>query len=313
MSSENFFDNSALKDPTWKRAQQIVDDSMLVPSHIWSTLRKSWLGQLDQNEMLHNLSFSHLNIGCLLSAAGIQERASEGGIVAIKDALTTLGIPLAGVVLAVNYTCTIALKKKPPVAWRAVYQQMMDCIEIGAKMGARVEEIGTAGGALIGFSRGAGLALLMSFDAQAFKKWYAMTQGVEGREMVLSSFGCEPFQVAAFCLQKLGYGTEISMGAAIATGDLHTDYLTLDRDIKKWRAAFKWIDALREGRGFPAEVELRSFFQELTPPSNPSVKNPVLDTLYTEVARVKRSGSEWSWHLPRQSYDETQQMLDELS
>jgi len=307
---QSFFDESALRDPTWKRALTIVKQELAIPSNVWTLIRNGWTGALNITEFVHHLGFCRFNLHSLILAANIQREGDEPEIDVLRRAIMNLGIPMSTVILTINMVCQRVLATKPPTVWRPIFEQMMACIEIGTKLGGRTSMIDSTGGALIGFSRGAGLAILMAHDGAAFRKWYGLTNGVESRELLVQMFGCESYQVAAFALQQLGFGTEIAVGAAIATNQMQVGSTSFGPEVVRWRAAFQWIDALREGRGYPAEIGLRSFFPELAPPRDPSRKNTVLEVLYTEVAKVKRQGSSWTWHLPKTSYEETVQLVN---
>jgi hypothetical protein len=164
-----------------------------------------------------------------------------------------------------------------------------------------------AGGALIGFARDAGFALLMAQDGAGFKRWHNNRSGDPraDRESALKAFGTEPYQVSSFVIQQLGFGAELAIGAALATGRLNVEHISFGPEVVRWRAALEWIDALREGRSYPPEIEIRNFFPEIAPPVVQGRKNLVLDSLYAEVSKVKSGGSSWLWHLPRPSYEET--------
>ena len=78
----------------------------------------------------------------------------------------------------------------------------------------------------------------------------------------------------------------------------------------RWKAAYLWIEALKEGRNFPGDLEMRNYFPSIAPPKERSQKNPVLEVLHTEVARVRKDGSQLTWHLPKPSYDKTAEAYD---
>lgn len=303
VANEQFIEESIRRDPSWDRAYKIASERLQVPTHVWNLFRNGWNGALDTDEFIRVLGFSRLNPSCVLQAANLSDRNAD--VESLLQATELIGLRLSVVVLAINFTCTAILRSEPPPTWRPVFEEMMSNIEIGTKLGSRILSLSPAGGALIGFSRGAGLGLLLAHDPTAFVRWYSLTKGLEGRELLMQHFGCEAYQVSACAVQQLGFGPEIAIGAGIATGRLDPRHITIDDQVLKWKAAFHWIEALRQGRGYPGDLKSRSFFPEVTPPADPKGKNTRLEVLYTEVAKVKRHGSSWSWHLPRPGYEET--------
>ncbi len=297
----------AATDPTWQRAHEVAQSQLKVHNAAWQLIRTAWHGALEPKDFIRMLGFSRLNINCLIDAAELLNAGSPLDAALVERALQTLGIRLCSVVLAINYTCQTVLAKKPPPLWKKLLQDTMTCVEIGYKLGAKASSLGIEGGALMGFSCHAGNLLLLAYDPSAYRKWTGLTKP-EGK-VAVDIFGCEPYQVSAFALQQLGFGHEVAIGAAVGNGRLDSKLITLDELTNLWKAALLWIDALREGRGYPAAMEIRQFFSEVTPPKEQSVKNPVLDVLYTEVARAKSEGSKWTWHLPKPSYDQTEAVI----
>ncbi len=284
-------------DPTWERAFQIASKRLAINSNATNLIRGAWRGFIDNREYLRLLGFSRFNVAALFEAAEISttERTNDASLV--EQVINYLGPRYCSVVLAINHTCQQISRTKPPnTTWNRIAHEMMTNVEIGYKFGNKAHGVGVESGMLMGFVRGAGLGLLMADDQKAFKRWYQMTDGYEGRKLLLDSFGCEPYQVAAAAVQILGFGSEMAFGAAMGVGALDEKFLNVGPEILGWKATFLWIEALRHGRSYPAKMDMRDFFPELSPPKDPSRKNTALEVLYTEIAGVRRTGSAWRWH-----------------
>jgi len=312
--SDNLIDllgETALKDPTWKKARDVVAQHLVPPSHVVHLFRSAWNGQADGREFLKVLGFSRLNPACLLDAAGLPASSESNDASQIEQALQILGPRLSAVVLAVNLFCRVILSKKPTSAWRRILEETMTNIEIGYKLGARVFDLGVEGGSLIGFSISAGYGLLLAHNERAFKDWMFKRPAdlSRDRKLELKFFNCEGYQISALALQQLGFGHEIAIGVACATGGLKNGHLDLERGAFHWKAAYKWVEALRDGRNYPADLQVRNYFPETAPSQPGQAKNVVLEVLYTEIAKVRQGGSKWTWHLPRPGYQQTMEYL----
>jgi hypothetical protein len=202
------------------------------------------------------------------------------------------------------------LSRTPPVGWKPVFQEMGTSIEVGYKFGAKAMPIGIEGGALLGFVPQASLALLMAMKPAEFKTFMTLSRKNKNvsRDEEKEIFGCERFQVAAAILQQLGFGTSIALGSAFGMANLDSSYVILDEEIRRWQAACKWIISLRLGRNYPGEPLVRDFFPEIKPGKNKE-RNLTLEVLHTEISRVRSGSSNWTWHLPYSSYEETKENL----
>lgn len=298
----------ASKDPSWQRALTIVQLRLALSAPNWNLIRLAWTGSLEHRELIRSLSFGRLHLNCLLEAAGLTSAASPPDATLLGRALEALGVRYTSVIVGINLTCAAVLSTKPPSMWKRLFQEMMNWVEIGYHLGAKVPEIGLEGGALMGFSRYAGLALLLAENATAFKKWFTHPKGA-AQPFPVAVFGCDPFQVSAFTLQQLGYGHEAAIGAALGGTRLKPKSGEYSKQTMYWHAALKWIEALREGRNYPADPEVRHIFPAIAPAKEGQGRNLTLEVLYTEVAKVRSDGSAWLWHLPRPSYEETMDLL----
>ena len=295
----NFGKQYAVSDPSWLQAFDIAHSCMPLSQNIEQLFRSAWRMQLEPKEFLRQLGFCRLNLASLMAAAEIKVEG-ELDYKTVEQAINYLGVRYSTVVLAVNYTCEIIEKTSPPQLWSEILDEMIRTIAIGYKIGAKTPVIGMEGGMLMGFVRGVGLGLLMAKDKKAFLNWYSLSGGYEGKRLLHESFGCEPYQVAAAAVQYLGFGPEVAVGAALGMGSLCTSEITLTDEIKAWKAAFQWIEALRVGKSFPDDLESRNFFAELRPDQTTGGPNHTLEILYTEIANLKRQGLQWRWHLMRQ-------------
>ncbi len=311
MSTEvqGYIDQGSEPDSTWEIARLSVQKHLQIPPTLPRVVKTGWEGLTSQDDFLKLVGGARVNAGCLLSAAQIMNDGRKPNFGDVVNALNTLGMGYASVVMAVNTLTRRFLKSKPAPLWKSVLKEMMSSIEIGYILGSKVSGFGSAAGALMGFAEHAGLLMLCMDDPKAFKEWRFQSQraGRLGRKVEVGFFGCEPYQVAALTIQALGFGVESAVGTALGVGRLSPEHLAKDDRINCWRAAVVWIDSLKRGRDFPAQSSMRDFFKEITPSKDSATKNLTLGVLYTEVAKVKNNGSDWTWHLPLPSYDATQE------
>ncbi len=300
-----------VKDPSWAHAQDITAYFLKIPGPLLNIIRNSWSGILKPDEFVKYLGFTGLNPSCLLDAAEIPIDGQAANADSVHQAVHTLGVRFAAFVLATNVTVRTVLKGRPPIGsgWKELLQTTATDMEIGYKLGLRLETIGFEGGMILGFARYAGLGLLSIAHKDSYKIWKRefQRQGYVDRDLELQLFGCEPYQVSALVLQTLGLGTEIAFGSAIALGRLDPKHLQVEPNVMKWKSCYEWLLALKEGRNYPGDLEIRNFFPKIVPPKDRNQKNTVLEVLYTEVAKIRRDGSRWTWHLPKPGYDLTQE------
>ncbi|MCB0337630.1 MAG: hypothetical protein KDD62_15045, partial [Bdellovibrionales bacterium] len=265
----------------------------------------------DKDGLIKLISNSDMNAACLLVAAGIPTYGDKPELKNVEAAIEKLGVRESTLILAVNFAVRLMLKTKPIVCWDDLLKRLMDNIEIGAIMGEQVEAIGRETGMLAGFMSYAGLLPFLAHDLVALKKYQELEKkhGTIGKKILLELFQCEPYQVGALVIQRLGFGVSAACGAMLALGGLKAEHLSFPEEIIRWKAIVAWVEALRAGRNYPKEVELRTMFQALTPEKPGGPKNPVLSNVYIQVAKVKRNGSEWMWHLPRPDYDRTKEVM----
>ena len=306
-SPDSFLPDYSAKDPTWLKAQDIAQTYLKVHNSAWQLIRSSWNGGLDMREFIRMLGFSRMNLLCLFDAAGLLDAGGPLDASLVEQALQNLGARFCSVILGINHTCGAVLSSSPPPLWRKLFVEMMTWVEIGYRIGARTPMLGVEGGSLIAFSRHAGSLLLMTAEPAGFRKWMAIAR--PSTETTVDLMGCEPYQVSAMVLQQLGYGHQMAIGAAVANGRLNPRFMPVDETTMIWKAALLWIEALREGRGYPASPEMRQVFPEIAPSRESGMENPILKVLYTEVAKPRSEGSKWTWHLPKPDYDQTAALI----
>jgi hypothetical protein len=183
---------------------------------------------------------------------------------------------------------------------------MMSEIEIGYHLGLSLDRVGHERGMLVGFSRLAGLALLLISDQKTFGAWYETTKGdaTHRRETSLA-FGCEPYQISSILMQHLGLGTEVALATASTLAGDDSTIIEAQPSLQTWRATYHWLHALKNGYESPSCETARATFSELCAPHDIQRVPEHLALLREQVAEVRESQSLWTWHLPYATYEET--------
>lgn len=302
----------ARDDRSWEKAQQLVERHFDSASLIWRLVRSGWASSFDEKEFIKLFTFSHLNPTCLTRAA--QEPQSETfSLEQLAHTVQNLGVPMASVVVAVNFSCSKTLSDLSSISegkllWKTVFSELMTFVEIGSRFGIRVRELGAAAGALAGFGVGCGMLVALVENPRELKLWLSKAPPMPSS---IETLGAELSQISGFLLQHLGFGHEAATGAAFGSGLNNLSPLVFTPDTTVWISACRWIESLRYSRNYPREATLRAVFPSITPPAVGSgVRNNILEALYADVAGVVRDGSKWTWHLPRGSYEETEKLLN---
>lgn len=275
-------------DDSWQDAYDFVSEHVVIPSHVQRVFRLAWLGILDPDEFFKVLGFSRLSLTTLMGAAEVKPQEMEGLRHAIDQALMVLGIRLTAVVLAVDYICQQCSKEDSP-AVTALIQELMADVEMGYHLGAKTHDLGIEGGALLGFARHAGRLVAQHADKHLRRYLMGSTPDNNGGRAPF-----ETYQLTSCLIQRLGFGTDVAVGVALGAGMMKTSHLELSSDVLRWKAGYAWLDALKTGRSYPRDPDMRSFFEELVPP-RAGERNMQLEVLYTEIGRIKSNGSEWMW------------------
>lgn len=306
MEIRKFFNPAPEIDTSWQTARDLVATRLPINAAIIRLIKLGWESQISQEEFIKLIGGTRLNSGCLLQAAQIFADGRRPSYEHVVNAVNTLGLSYCSVVIAVNTLTRLLLKSKPPPIWQSFLKDMMSSIEVGSILGSKIPGFGESCGALMGFAEHAGQSILLMQNPKGFKEWRLQrAKGRSARAIELQTFGCELYQVSALVLQHLGFGIDVAVGSAVGIGDLHPEHLALGDSILCWKAAIAWIDALKKGRDMPAETRMREFFPAIAPSRAAGEKNLTLGVLYTQVAKVKGAGSNWTWHLPLPSYEAT--------
>lgn len=292
---------------SWDRASQMVNRNLKISANSSHAIHTAWAGLCDNANFKRIVGLSDLSAKSLLKAAATWTNPEEQPPTTFDDILRVLGLPLSASVLAISAACRALLAKKPPVLWAKLSRRMMTEVEIGYYLGMRVLSLGPAAGMVVGAAYYLGIMIMLAENEKGARELLGDSLILKAGPNQISRFGCEAFQLSAFALQKLGFGVEISFGAALAAGGVDVTQLGLDDEVKRWLAAHSWITALRDGRGYPPELEYRELFHEIMPAADG--KNPTLGMLYTNVSSAKNEGSNWTWHIPHNSYEELEDSL----
>jgi hypothetical protein len=158
------------------------------------------------------------------------------------------------------------------------------------------ESLGCEHGMLVGFSQWAGSAVLLGRNARAYSELLDSFAGPQSpRSEALRVFGCETYQAGSLVLQQLGFGADVATAAAVSVGDL--------------QAARRWVTALKSGVKYPSDLAAQQAFPELVlPPLCELGRDEVpahLAMLYENIGKVRSENSKWTWHLPKDSYEES--------
>lgn len=297
-----------VSEPSWARALKIVQSKLMVPIHVWKLVRAGWGSMELDRGLLDHIAQTSVGAGFVYDAAQPNVLGTSQQVVSAEQAIESLGPKLLSTILAINYTCRTILRYKPAPYWEKLFKEMATSIEVGSKIGARVPNIGVEGGMVIGFSRPIGLAFLLVTFPKEYRKWHLGGGDKKPKTYQREVFGTESYQIASFVMQQLGFGAEMSIGAALGQAPAVGKHLELTEETSKWKAVAHWIDALVEGKSYPANIEAREYFPELRVQTGK--KNTLLEVLYTEVGRVQKQGSEWTWHLPRPGYEVTKEYME---
>ncbi|MCB0317436.1 MAG: hypothetical protein KDD56_01680 [Bdellovibrionales bacterium] len=298
----------AESDSTWEAAKQIANTRLRMSSQTWQLIKSSWYGQTELMDFYKTISFSHLDPRCLLHAAEMSDQEFKRDILTLEKAIAFLGTRYCSVVLAINVACKMILKTCPENYWETLLRKLITSVEIGSKLGSKCKELGMEGGAIVGFSRYLGMALFLAQDQKKYRQLVASQNSESAEPIQVQLYGCSDYQVAAFGLLRLGFGPEISLGASLGIGNLNPKHGKYPREVLRWRAAIKWIEALEAGLEKPKDSVTSRFFPEIAPAQG-SESNISLDDLLAEVKKINDGGSKWTWHLPQPGYEETQSLI----
>jgi hypothetical protein len=297
-----------LQDESWSHAYTIVRSTARIPVNLPHLMRACWNDLVSPAEFVRLLAIPGLPLRSLYRAAKLPQVSESIKQPELVNAVNILGVKASALILAINCICERTLDSGPATrVWTPLFKEMMSEIEIGYHLGLSLEGVGHEQGMLVGFSRLAGLALLLIKDQKAFAEWHEQTDGdpTHRRETSLA-FGCEPYQISSILMQHLGLGTEVALATAstLAGGDF--TIIEAQPSIQTWRGTYHWLHALKNGDLFPSCAIARATFSELCRPHEDLDRIPDhLAMLQEQVAAVREAQSLWTWHLPYDTYEET--------
>ncbi len=302
-------DRSHEGDTSWERALEAVRSTVRVPSALSTLIRGSWRGLLGPKDFMRLLGFPGCNSAVLLRAAQLGSARETPEAAEVEAAVEALGVRASAVTLAINFVCQSVLEAAPPDrVWAPVLKDLMSEVEVGYHFGLGAQGFSAEQGMLVGFSQWAGIAVLLGTHPREFAAWFEAKEGSCPRSETLSSFGCEAYQAGSLVLQQLGFGPDVATAAAIAVGDLQAGLVDLRPEVATWRAAHRWVSALHSGERYPLSPEAQAEFPQLMPPVMCELGRDALPAhltmLYESVNRVRETRSEWTWHLPKATYEE---------
>jgi hypothetical protein len=300
-----------VQDESWNRAYEIVRSTARIPHNLPHLVRACWNDLVSPTDLVRLLGSPGLPLRSLLRAANIPHISDSIKHGELTTAVEILGVKASAIILAINCVCERTLDSGPSTkVWSPLLKEMMSEIEIGYHLGSSVEKVGYEQGMAIGFSRLAGLALLLISAPKSFPAWYEGIQEgpIDPKETALI-FGCEPYQVSSALMQHLGLGTEIALATASTLANADTTVVETHSTFQTWRAAYHWIHALKRGDEAPLCDTARSTFTELCM-TNDILRAPEhLAILREQVAEIRQAHSLWTWHLPFSTYEETAQAI----
>lgn len=294
------------EEDSWAVAYNVVRSSLRIPQNLPHIMRTCWHGDVTTSQFIHLLACPGLPTRCLLRAASIPQSGDTASASELQAAVDTLGVKASAVMLAINCICERTLDSGPANrVWSPLFKEMMSEIEVGYHLGTSVERVGHEQGMLVGFTRLAGLAVLLIKFPDAFTGWYSETAGVSDPKDTLKAFGCEPYQVSSILMQHLGLGAEIALATASTIGAIRNQIIEVKPTMRDWTATYHWIHALKNGEETPTCEESRLAFAELCPSADQDRVPQHIAFLREQVGEIKKSHSLWTWHLPLPSYEET--------
>jgi hypothetical protein len=298
-------------DESWNNANAIVRATAHIPTNLPHLVRACWNDLVPPAEFVRLLGGPGLPLRSLLRAANLPQRNDSIKQPELAAAVDILGVKASVLILAINCICERTLDSGPATKlWAPLFKEMMSEIEIGYHLGSSLEHVGHEQGMLVGFSRLAGLTLLLTHNHNTFGAWYEKTMGktTDRRESYLA-FGCEPYQVSSLLMQHLGLGAQVALATASTLAGSDTTFIETQPTVQTWRATYHWLHALKNGEESPSCDIARETFSELCAPNETSRMPEHLAMLREQVSEVREAQSLWTWHLPFATYEETAQAI----
>ena len=300
-----------LQDESWAHAYTIVRSTARIPANLPHLMRACWNDLVSPSEFVRLLASPGLPLRSLLRAANLPQLNESIKQPELVTAVDILGVKASALILAINSICVRTLDSGPATkVWAPLFKEMMSEIEIGYHLGLSLDRVGHEQGMLVGFSRLAGLALLLISDQKTFGAWYEKTNGdATHRREAFLAFGCEPYQISSILMQHIGLGTEVALATASTLAGGDSTIIEAQPSLQTWRATYHWLHALKNGGESPVCETARATFSELCTPDDIQRVPEHLAMLREQVAEVREAQSLWTWHLPYATYEETAQAI----
>lgn len=302
-------DGEIFPDDTWNVASETVQHSAHIPDSLPHLIRGCWNNIYTTDDFLRLAAHPEFKLDAIIHAAHIETDDALSSL-HLREAVDKLGVKAASLILGINSICKVTLNAGPAnKVWTPLFREMMSEVEIGYHLGLCADSLGHDHGMLVGFSRLAGLIILLTAHPKGFSEWLAVSQSDSSHTEALRLFGCEPYQVSAILMQHLGLGPEAALATAFIHGNIQFQAIEKHSDFSSWSAAHHWIKALKDGHKSPDDRAAKIFFPDLLAAEDSTGTPLHLQTLYEEVERVRLTHSNWTWHLPLRSYEETAEAM----
>jgi hypothetical protein len=294
-----------VNDDSWSVALSVVR-GVHIPPALSQLLRGCQGGVVAPEDLLRVIGSKGLSPRSIVRAAQISDHTSPVSTKEIMAAVDMLGVKASSIILAINCVCEQILSSGPALRlWAPMFKEMMSEIELGYHVGSSVEQLGIEQGMLVGFSRLAGLGVLLKSSPDSYEEWHARTSFVLNPTETLEAFGCEPYQVSSLLMQQLGLGIEVALATASTLGQIDSTIIESKPLFATWRATSDWIGALRSGAWEPESSASRELFWQLSSVPGAPLLPSHISALRDQATAIRSGNSQWTWHLPLSTYEET--------
>lgn len=281
-------------DQSWETARNVAKECLSPPSALSRLIRNSWNGSMTAKGIVEILVGIPLPPTPFIRAAQLFDPAAAD----LESSIGALGFRGAASVAAVYFSCAALTSLGDSERARAAtLQSVADSIEIGYHFGLSASPIGPDVGILIGFAQSIGPALLSLRHRLSAEEARNVMRGAIPSTQLLAQFECEPYQVSALALQRLGFGVDFASAATMALGNPNMELISNNADANAWSAASEWISALILGRAKPRRHCAAAYFPDLSAAESEGTELPLhLQMLNSCVDAVRDGHSAWTWH-----------------
>ena len=191
--------------------------------------------------------------------------------------------------------------------WKLICERMFIHMEIGAIVGATIENIDRANGILLGGMRYLCFSMFAKPDLRKFQEHrrYVEHRGeIFDLQKEEKEWGCNHMQIASVVAQTLGLGTDVAMGLGNLditdkrllgddtdpALDLAKQRVLLLRDrLACWREAISWTESFHKSGEAPKEISLDDDIHKM------SVSSDVVNDIREQVRKVREEGTRFDW------------------